>query len=101
MKPLSCKIRTLIEVPLDINNEQERLLMEEIGIKVKHAEAWCDGFLIEIQPITSKFADKDYSNEQTVFYGLVWSDEHLLALPLSEIKISGKEIDRLVRKEWN
>lgn len=103
MRPLECRLRTVIQIPLDANDEQERLLMEETDIRTKDAIEWDDGFLFDIQPVTRKFISNDYQNEQTVFFGMVWNhrDGQIKALPLSEIIVEGKEMDRMIRKEWN
>jgi len=103
MKSLNCKIRTIIRIPLDENIEEEREIMSFSPLREKEIEQWNDGILIEVQPVTSKYISEGYHNEQTVFNGIVWdsTDLQIKTLPLNAIQIEEREIDRMMRKQWN
>jgi len=103
MKSLNCKIRTIIRIPLDENIEEEREIMSFSPLREKEIEQWNDGILIEVQPVTSKYISDGYHNEQTVFNGIVWdsTDLQIKTLPLNAIQIEEREIDRMMRKQWN
>ena len=102
MKPINCRIRTVIRIPLDENIEEEKEIMSFSPIREKEIEQWNDGILLEVQPVTSKYISEGYHNEQTSFYGVVWdaTDLQIKTLPLEAIKIEEKEVDRLMRREW-
>jgi hypothetical protein len=102
MRPLNCKIQTVITVPLDENIEEERDLMMSSPVRGKGVEKWNDGILIEIQPVTSKYVTEGYHNEQTSFYAVVWdaTDLQIKTLPLNGIRVGEREIDRMMKKEW-
>ena len=103
MKPINCRIRTVIRIPLDENIEEEREIMSFSPLREKEIEQWNDGILIEVQPVTSKYISEGYHNEQTVFNGIVWdsTDLQIKTLPLNAIQIEEREIDRMMRKKWN
>ena len=103
MKPINCKIRSVVRVPLDENIEEERDLMLNSPMREREIEQWHDGILIEVQPTTSKVISEGYQNEQTTFYGMVWDSTDLMIkmLPLNEIRVEAKEMDRTMRKEWS
>ena len=102
MKPINCRIRTVIRIPLDENIEEEREIMSFSPLREKEIEQWNDGILIEVQPVISKYVSEGYHNEQTVFNGIVWdsSDLSIKTLSLTDIKVEEKEMDRVMRKEW-
>lgn len=103
MKPLNCQILDRVQVALDENIEEEREIMLLSPIRKKEVEQWNNGILLEIQPVTSKYVNEGYHNEQTAFYGIVWdsTDLKMKTLSLSDIKVEAKEMDRVMRKEWS
>lgn len=103
MKLINCKIQVIVRIPLDENIEEEREIMLLSPVREKEVIQWNDGILIEVQPVTSKFISDGYQNEQTSFYAIVWdsTDLQIKTLPLNAIRVEGKEIDRMMRKQWN
>lgn len=100
MKPISCQIRTIVQVSLNIDDEDERWILENSDTKMKEVDSWVNGYLIEIKPVTKTFISDN--SQVTMFFGIVWGeDEQIRSLPLSDIRVSGREIYMLVRKEWS